>query len=253
MNKFKIKIMKTLIKTISFLLLSILMFSCSNDDNEKKPSYLLETVTSSVSGLQTKITYNDQNLPTHLDYYTNNSVTQVADVTYDENNRINKITNTDSFTTYSYNSNGKIDKKTSYDVNGATQTITSISEYLYSGQSVIILDKTPSNVLDGKSEYIFDANQNLIEVKNYTVNASNPNGLYTGSFYLSNYDDKYTPFKSLPPAIAFPLVSRNNYRTTISSDNTTSSITYSYNDAGYPISSVSSVLSEVTSYQYLIR
>lgn len=245
--------MKTFKTIITLIILSLSVISCSKDDNnDTKPVYLLETITSSVNGLQTKFTYNDQNLLTHIDYYSNNTVSDGLDLTYIDG-KVDKVTYSDSFTKISYDSNGKIIKVLSYDVNGATQTMKLISDYIYSGQTITVIEKTPANVLKYKSEYVFDSNQNLSEVKRCTVNAANPNGLYSGSFYLSNYDDKQSAYKSLPAAISFPLLSRNNYRTTLSSDNTTSTFTYVYNDAGYPITSSTSASSEVTNFQYLIK
>ncbi len=251
--------MKTLetLKTLFAFTIIFLTFSCSKNDqaqptnlNDKTPTYLLEKFSSSVSGLKSKFIFNDLNLPIQAEYYNGNVLNSISYITY-TNGKIDKITKTDGYLKYSYNSNGKFDKILNYSVNGNTETLTSTILYDYSN-NVIESTKNQSNVLTKKLEYVFDTNSNLIEIKRYTVNASNPNGVYLNSTYFSDYDDKKNPNSTLPESIAFPSISKNNYRKIVDL-NVTDNFTYNYDEKGFAISQTKTGQSEVFRYDYLIK
>ena len=246
--------MKNILKITTVLLLTISLFSCSKDDSTPEKKYLLEKYSSSTTGLIQKFTFNSQNQLSSIENYQNNTIQNVGYITYNNDNKIDRLTFSDHYVKITYNSDGKVEKYTNYTINpNLTETLSSSSEFSYSTNKITNLNRDETNTLTSKQEVIYNSEGNITEIKNYSVDVQNPNGLYTGSKFYSNYDDKKNLVSSLPSEIFIGFVSKNNARTYTNSNNTTTNYLFEYNEAGYLTKKSEIGTTSSETYEYLIK
>lgn len=246
--------MKNFIKFTLALLLSLTLFSCSNDDSSSEKKYLLEKFISSADGLQLKIVYNDKNLITEFQNYGSGTIQSVSYFTY-VNNKLDRITYTNGYDKFIHNADGKLQKRETYDVGANTvETLNYSYEYLYENNKITSIYRDEFNTSISKREYLYNDSGNVIEERYYTINAANPNGVYQNSTFYSNYDDKKNVLSSLPADVLNGNTSKNNAKTISSSSNSTpSNYIFEYNEAGYVINRIDVGSTNTYQYEYLIK
>lgn len=230
---------------VSALPILLFIFSC-NDDNERSQECLLKKVTSK-DFLIYDITRNDEGLILKVDYEYLPSQAKVSSVfEYDAAGRVEKILEQNSFRTYEYSGTGKVIFEESFHRTDASSPFSSFKNRTFSYNEQDILD----SVIHSDGQYA-----------SYERNAEgNINRVYRGwkgssESLLTEYsfDNKKNPFGDLPilytvyvlgeasvitTSLNPPAFNINNVVSSKAFSNTgefqVSSITYTYNDAGYP-------------------
>lgn len=134
----------------------------------------------------------------------------------------------------SYTTDGRPERIVSFDINTGAYAGYSSWEYLVG--KIIFKRYGLTNTLQSRNEYTLAADgNNVAELKTY-----NAAGTLTSTTTYSNYDAKFTVESLYPIGYSIGNLSKNNF-TTLSRVNNVSgttsgfSVTFEYNDEGYPI------------------
>ena len=263
------KIMKSLKILLILTFVSLFATSCSKDNDEqviepKAPVYLLS-----------KITY---------------SATQNTKYFYDENNKLinEESTNNNGSVfrkTFKYNNSGKIIENLQVPTTGNSTAIEKLT-YLYDSQNRLIERKLFTATTSAPDEFaldyteIYSYNATNIEYKYKDGNSTfatnrvifdlDPSGNFiTATGYrnltaldqvgildyksTSEYDNKKNPLQNLPEEYVFLEKTKNNRikSTTPQFNPSVATITYEYNQDGYPTKSISG--NRTTTFEYNIK
>lgn len=226
--------MKNSIKIFTAIIISLITFSCSDDEKSETQSdihqnLLLKTIDSD-DGLTSIYSYDSNN---RLENYKRNGSANNPAVNqnfvYNADGTLHKIVDADNdapITEFFYDANKKIATKVGR--NGID-----IFKYTYKGNVVTEDYRFISTNKGWKQVYTYDRNGNITEIKSYSnTSDANPEGTYSAVINYT-YDDKKTATSSLPQAFLFPS-SVNNIKTSKINGGAIGSSQYEYNADGYP-------------------
>jgi hypothetical protein len=240
--------MKKVAIVFSFLAIIISFISCGKDTNSPEPidsGLKLKKIIQSNKNYSIYKYENDKIVTCDVINY--DTVDASTHIYYDENNRIIKSESisfrqfsTLGYSTYDYNSSGKIIKAYYYNkkISGSFElSSTEKFEYDVSGRVIKSISEYPVNTQSGYSTISYDSRGNIIEIKTYR------DGLLL-ALNTYEYDSGFNPLRIVSPdAIIAPnAVSKNNivketyviYSSGVK-DEGTKHYSYEYNPKNYPV------------------
>lgn len=223
--------MNTFKKILALIVLSTVLFSCSNDESADyiPRTNLVLRSTDSDDGLTMDYTYDSNNRLVNLKR--NNTTFNPAldhNFTYNADGTLNEIREAvgNALVMKYFYSGTKVVRKEGR--NGVD-----VYQYSYSGNTVNENYLYTINNTGFRNVYTYDARGNIAQVEYYTnVSNANPLGTYSAT-ETRMYDDKKNALESLPAAYLFP-GSVNNEKSYQANGGPTNVINYEYNADSYP-------------------
>jgi len=253
-------------KKFALLLFSILIFGCSNENNQSNQNVAvgntikkitektyyqgtadetsadfnyengkLKNITNTADGFRGEFSYNGDKI-TNYSFYVNNILKSSNTFNYLGNNLL-EIVGVEGKTTYSYNANNQLISEKEFDMNGTDYSLIEQKDFTYLGNNVASMIST--NIYSGtsytyKSSFDYDSNNNIFKNMNPVI--KNIFGFESIFEYSTNNVIKQYAYDA------------------IDSTNKTLSHTYeiNYNSSGFPIlikkfsAATSQLISELT-------
>jgi hypothetical protein len=254
-------------KKLTLLLFSILIFGCSNDNNNPttqnvgavntikritEKTYFqgnieetsadfnyengkLKNITDSANGFRGEFSYNGDKIATYS-FYVNDILKSTNTFTYSGSNLIETLGEEEK-TTYSYNTDNLLISEKEFDLNGTSYSLLEQNDYNYNGNNVE--SRINTNLYSGtrythKSSFDYDSNNNIFKNMNPSVK------------FIFNFESTFNYSSN-------NVLKQYSYDS-IDSTNKTLSNTYeiSYNTSNFPIlikkfsAATSQLISELT-------
>ena len=231
-----------------WILVSMLIVSCSKDDTPETPlkpelrKNLLLKWSDSDDGLVGTYTYDNSNKV--INYKLNGNVINPPrnhNFIYNADGTVDKVLNAVDGTVlqkYTYNGEKKLIKK-----EGGQD----VHQYTYIGNEVTENYRSLATNTGWRQVYTYNSNGNVDQIKSYT-DASDTNllGTYRGVSKYT-YDDKNNASSSLPFVFMFPRSAVNNIKTDQYNNDAPEVFVYEYNIDNYPVKRTSGY---VRTYEY---
>ena len=231
-----------------WILVSILIVSCSKDDTPETPlkpdlrKNLLLKWSDSDDGLVGTYTYDNSNKV--INFKLNGNVSNAPrnyNFIYNADGTLDKLLNAVDGTViekYTYNGDKKLIKK---------EDSQNVHQYTYTGNEVTDNYRSLATNSGWRQVYTYNSNGNLGQIKTYSnTSDASPLGTYSGVSKYT-YDDKINASSSLPFVYMFPGSMVNNVKTNQYNNDAPTTNTYEYNADNYPVKRTSDY---VKTYEY---